>query len=81
MAIGQAEQKINKDKLALRIGSFSITAAGGLRADYDEGRVAEDMKGAEIDIDVDGGVGRGRATGWTCDLTHRYIAINADYRS
>lgn len=81
MAIGQAEEKINKDKLVLRIGSFPITEAGGVRADYDEGRVAEYMKGAEIDIDVDVGVGRGRATVWTCDLTHRYIAINADYRS
>ena len=81
MAIGQAEQKINRDKLELRIGSFSITESGGLRADYDEGRVAEYMKGAEIDIDVDVGVGRGRATVWTCDLTHRYITINADYRS
>jgi len=39
------------------------------------------MKGTEIDIEVDVGVGRGRATVWTCDLTHRYIAINADYRS
>ena len=81
MAIGQAEQKINRDKLELRIGSSSITESGGLRADYDEGRVAEYMKGAEIDIDVDVGVGRGRATVWTCDLTHRYITINADYRS
>jgi len=81
MAIGQAGQRIDKDKLALRIGSFPITEAGGVRADYDEGPVAEYMKGEEIDIDLDVGVGRGRATVWTCDLTHRYISINADYRS
>jgi glutamate N-acetyltransferase/amino-acid N-acetyltransferase len=39
------------------------------------------MKGQEIEISVDVGVGRGRATIWTCDLTHGYISINADYRS
>ena len=39
------------------------------------------MKGRNIDIAVDVGVGRGKATVWTCDLTHRYIDINASYRS
>jgi len=43
--------------------------------------VAAHMKGAEIDIDVDVGIGRGAARVWTCDLTHGYIDINADYRS
>ena len=81
MAIGKAGQQINHDELAVRIGRFPITEGGGVRAEYDESPVAEYMKGAEIDIEVDVGVGRGRATVWTCDLTHRYIAINADYRS
>ena len=48
---------------------------------YDEAPVARHMKGQEIEISVDVGVGRGRATIWTCDLTHGYISINADYRS
>jgi glutamate N-acetyltransferase/amino-acid N-acetyltransferase len=39
------------------------------------------MKGPEIDIEIDVGIGRGRATVWTCDLTHRYIDINGSYRS
>jgi glutamate N-acetyltransferase / amino-acid N-acetyltransferase len=39
------------------------------------------LKGQEIDIGVDLGLGRGRAIVWTCDLTHGYISINADYRS
>jgi glutamate N-acetyltransferase/amino-acid N-acetyltransferase len=50
-------------------------------ADYDEAPVAAHLKGREIRIDVDLGLGEGRATVWTCDLTHGYIAINADYRS
>jgi glutamate N-acetyltransferase/amino-acid N-acetyltransferase len=48
---------------------------------YDEAPVARHMTGREIEIAVDVGVGRGRATVWTCDLTHGYIDINADYRS
>mgnify|MGYP003578626041 CR=1 FL=1 len=43
--------------------------------------LAAHLKGSEIDIDVDLGIGEGRATVWTCDLTHGYISINADYRS
>ena len=48
---------------------------------YDEKRVADYMKGREIEIRVDVGLGAGKATVWTCDLTHEYISINADYRS
>ena len=49
---------------------------------YDEAPVARHMQGREIEIEVDVGVGRGQpATVWTCDLTHGYIDINADYRS
>jgi glutamate N-acetyltransferase/amino-acid N-acetyltransferase len=43
--------------------------------------VAAHVRGTEVTIDVDLGLGRGRATVWTCDLTHGYISINADYRS
>jgi glutamate N-acetyltransferase/amino-acid N-acetyltransferase len=39
------------------------------------------MKGRDIKIAVDVGVARGKATVWTCDLTHGYIDINASYRS
>ena len=57
-------------------------AREGRRVDgYDEGPITRHMQGREIDIAVDVGVGRSRATVWTCDLTHGYIAINADYRT
>ncbi len=49
--------------------------------DYDEAPVTAHLKGREIDIEVDVGIGRGKARVWTCDLTHAYIDINADYRS
>ena len=48
---------------------------------YSESEVTAHMKGDEISIDVDVGVGKAAATVWTCDLTHGYIDINADYRS
>ena len=81
MAIGKAGEKAERDALRIAIGNFPITEGGTVRADYDESLVAEYMKGDEIDIAVDVGVGHGHAKVWTCDLTHGYIEINADYRS
>ena len=81
MAVGKAGEKIDPDRLAISIGSLPILANGGPVPGYDETPVAEYMKGHEITITVDVGVARGKATVWTCDLTHGYIDINASYRS
>ena len=81
MAVGKAGEKADRDRLSIAIGGVTITENGQLVPGYDETPVARHRKGAEIDIDVDIGIGRGRATVWTCDLTHGYISINADYRS
>ncbi|MBK8907471.1 MAG: bifunctional glutamate N-acetyltransferase/amino-acid acetyltransferase ArgJ [Rhodospirillales bacterium] len=81
MAVGKSGERADRDRIDVRIGGVAITHAGARRADYDEGPVAAHMRGAEIDIAVDVGVGGGRATVWTCDLTHAYIDINAHYRS
>lgn len=81
MAVGKAGEKADRDKLDIRIGGFPTAQNGGAIPGYDEKPVAEHMKGLEIDIAVDVGIGRGSATVWTCDLTHDYISINADYRS
>jgi glutamate N-acetyltransferase / amino-acid N-acetyltransferase len=81
MAVGKAGEKANRDRLKIAIGGVKVAAQGQRVANYDEAPVARHMKGSEIAIAVDVGVGRGRARVWTCDLTHGYIDINADYRS
>ena len=81
MAVGRAGEKADRDRLAIHIGGVVIAEAGHPHPGYREAQVVPHMKGRDIDIAVDVGVGRGKATVWTCDLTHGYIAINADYRS
>lgn len=81
MAVGRAGERADRDKLSISIGGVTIADQGHPQPDYREAQVVPHMKGAEIDIAVDVGVGRGKATVWTCDLTHGYISINADYRS
>jgi glutamate N-acetyltransferase / amino-acid N-acetyltransferase len=81
MAVGKAGEKIDPDRLSISVGGIRIAAEGGPVPNYDERPVAQHMSGREVMIGVDIGVGRGKATVWTCDLTHGYIDINASYRS
>lgn len=81
MAVGKAGERAERDRLAIAIGGVKVAEAGDVVPGYDEAPVARHMKGREILIEVDVGVGRGQAEVWTCDLTHGYIDINADYRS
>ena len=81
MAVGKAGEPADRDKLSIGFGGVWAAREGQPLADYDEAPVAAHLKGREIAIEIDLGLGDGRATVWTCDLTHGYIAINADYRS
>jgi glutamate N-acetyltransferase/amino-acid N-acetyltransferase len=81
MAVGKAGEKADPDRLAIAAGGVRIAAAGGPVPGYDEAPVAAHMAGHEIHIAVDLGIGSGRATIWTCDLTHGYVDINGSYRS
>jgi len=80
-AIGKAGEPADRDKLSIRFGVTQVASAGLAVDGYDEAPVAAHLKGQDIQIGVDLGLGEGRATVWTCDLTHGYISINADYRS
>lgn len=81
MAVGKSGEEADRDKLKISIGGIAVAEKGMVVVGYDEAPVAKHMKGQEIDIDIDLKIGRGSATVWTCDLTHEYISINADYRS
>ncbi|MCH2486644.1 MAG: bifunctional glutamate N-acetyltransferase/amino-acid acetyltransferase ArgJ [Erythrobacter sp.] len=81
MAVGKAGEPADRDRLSIGFGGIWTAREGQPVDEYDEAPVADHLKGNDIRIDVDLGIGDGRATVWTCDLTHGYIAINADYRS
>lgn len=80
-AIGKSAEKANRDKLSIWIGPARVAHKGLIDPKYKEPPTAQYMKGREISITADVGVGKASATVWTCDLTHAYIDINADYRS
>lgn len=81
MAVGKAGEPADRDRLSIGFGGTWAARDGQPLADYDEAPVAAHLQGCDISIEVDLGLGEGRATVWTCDLTHGYISINADYRS
>lgn len=81
MAVGKSGEAADRDKLKIAFGPHTVAQDGERAADYDEQTVAQYMKNKDIVIDIDVGVGTEAATVWTCDLTHDYISINADYRS
>ena len=82
MAVGKAGEPINFDALSVSIGNVVIAEGDGPVEDYQESQVQAHIEGDEVDVDVDVGLDKGgKAEVWTCDLTHGYIEINADYRS
>jgi glutamate N-acetyltransferase/amino-acid N-acetyltransferase len=81
MAVGKAGERVERERLSIRIGGVPVAEDGHAHPDYRDEQTANHMKGRDIAIAVDLGIGRGRAEVWTCDLTHGYIDINADYRS
>jgi glutamate N-acetyltransferase/amino-acid N-acetyltransferase len=81
MAVGKAGEQADRDRLSIRFGDILVAEQGWVAASYAEAAGAAYMKQDELVIAVDLGIGPGAATVWTCDLTHRYIEINADYRS
>lgn len=81
MAVGKSGEAADRDALKIAIGGQAVASKGQVLASYDEALATQHMQGDDIVIEVDTGVGKGSSTVWTCDLTHGYISINADYRS
>lgn len=81
MAIGKSGAAADRDLLSISFGDILVAEKGWVSPDYREEDAAAYMKGQDLVIAVDLGLGEGKSTVWTCDLTHGYIEINADYRS
>lgn len=81
MAVGKSGAKADRDTLSIHFGDVLVAERGWVAPSYREELGVAHMKQDEIALRVDLGLGSGHATVWTCDLTHRYIDINADYRS
>ncbi|GLK65533.1 bifunctional glutamate N-acetyltransferase/amino-acid acetyltransferase ArgJ [Paracoccus kondratievae] len=81
MAVGKSGAKADRDRLCIRFGDMVLAEKGWRAPSYDEAAASAYMKRDHLIIGVDLGLGKGQRTVWTCDLTHRYIDINADYRS
>jgi glutamate N-acetyltransferase/amino-acid N-acetyltransferase len=81
MAVGKAGEPADRDRLSVGVGGVWMAREGGVVLGYDETPVVAHMKGHEIEMAIDIGLGSGKATVWTCDLTHGYIDINGSYRS
>jgi len=81
MAVGKAGEMADRDKLAIWFGDVRVAVNGERDPSYSEDAASNVMKQQDIPVKVDLGLGNGRATVWTCDLTKEYVAINGDYRS
>ena len=81
MAVGKAGEPADRDRLSIFFGDIRVAANGERDPDYSEAAASAYMKNQHIVITVDLGLGKGRDTVWTCDLTKEYVAINGDYRS
>ena len=81
MAVGKSGGRADRDRLSIRFGDILVAENGQRAAGYSEDDVSAYMKREDLLIGVDLGIGRAARSVWTCDLTHGYIEINADYRS
>ena len=81
MGVGKSGEPADRDKISIWFGNILVAEQGWVASSYREDLGQNYMKNQELKIIVDLAIGDGSATVWTCDLTHQYIAINADYRS
>ena len=81
MAIGKSSAIIDQKKISIQIGGFLIIDKGEINKNYIEKKLSKYLKSNEITINIDLCLGSGNSKVWTCDLTKKYIEINADYRS
>jgi len=81
MAIGKSGENVIASKLQIKIGNYLVAEQSKESKDYNEKEVKEYMKWDSINIEANLNIGSASHTVYTCDFTHEYIDINADYRN
>ncbi len=81
MAVGRSGEKINQNHITIRMCGYIVARNGKRARGYNEEAIARLMKNKDIEIEINLSVGDAEAKVWGCDLTHRYVEINTDYRS
>jgi len=81
MAVGKSGAQADRDRLSIWFGPHLVAENGWVAKGYTEAIGTAYMKQDNLVIHINLGIGNARITVWTCDLTHGYIEINADYRS
>ena len=81
MAAGNAGVELKEKALELTIGDQLVASGGSVQRAYSEAEATAHLNSGEVSIVLNLAAGTEQATAWTCDMTHGYISINADYRS
>ena len=81
MAIGKSNENVQASKIQIKFGDYVVAEQAKIAKNYNENNLKEYMKWDSIDIEVNLNIGNGSFTVYTCDFTHEYININADYRN
>ena len=81
MAVGKSGENVQPSKIKIKFGKYLVAEEGRVAKDYNETDLKEYMKWDSIDVEVNLNLGNASFTVYTCDLTHDYIDINADYRN
>ena len=81
MGIGKSGEAVDQKKLKIKIGNFVVAENGRVSESYDEQKLKEYMQWGSIEIEINLKLGNDAFKCYTCDFTHDYIDINADYRN
>ncbi len=80
-AVGYAGVKVDPREIAVRIQGLDVVEGGIQARSFTESSLHDALTNKEIAIDITVGAGQGRFMVWTTDLSHKYVEINAQYRT
>ena len=81
MGIGKSGENIIPNKIVIKFGDFIVAEECKVSKNYEESKVKEYMKWDSVKVQINLNIGAASFAVYTCDFTHEYIDINADYRN